>query len=110
VGRKFLDGGDQLRAVESGHGHVGDHEIDAALLETLEGFFAARETGHAVAAGLKHDFAIGERLFVVVNTKDGAFRFHPPPEIRGPPAGQLPEVERKFSLFAKNGRAKESYR
>src|SRR5580658_1703177 len=78
MGRQMLDGCDQLRTVEAGHGHVGDHEIDAALLETFESLFAAGVAGDAVAAGLKHDFAVRKGLFVIVNTKDRALGFHSP--------------------------------
>src|SRR5258708_12846530 len=83
VGRETLDGGDQLRAVEARHGHVGDHQIDAAQLEAFQRFFAARVAGDAIAAGFEHDFAIGEGLFFLVTPKDGAFWFHPPPVSTG---------------------------
>src|SRR5580700_5761420 len=79
VGREILDGGDQLRAIETGHGHVGDYEVDAALLKAFKSVFATGVAGYAVAAGLEHDFAIRKGLFIVVNTKDRALGFHPPP-------------------------------
>src|SRR5579863_920591 len=77
VRRQLLDPGDQLRAIEAGHRHVGDDQINPAPLEALQGFLAAGETGHAIAACFQHDFAMGERLLVVVHTQYGPFRFHP---------------------------------
>ena len=66
--RQFLDLRDELRAVKTGHRHIGDHEVDSALVEAGQGFFAARETGYTVAARFQHDFAVGKRLLVVIHT------------------------------------------
>ncbi|SPF37396.1 hypothetical protein SBA1_180024 [Candidatus Sulfotelmatobacter kueseliae] len=81
VRRHFLDLGDQLRAVESRHGHVGDHQINAALQEAFQRFFSAGEGGYTVASRLQHDFAVGQRLFVIVYTQNCALWFHRPAAI-----------------------------
>src|SRR5258708_15194839 len=74
--REVLDGRDQSRPVQPRHGHVRQDQVNSALLEPLESIFPSREAHYAVSAGFQHDFAMGERLFVVVHTKDSAFLFH----------------------------------
>ena len=80
-GDMSLDLGNQLRAVQAGHRHVGDHQVDSALQEARQRFFAAGEARHAVAAGFQHDFSVGKRLFVVVHTQNRALWFHQPSAI-----------------------------
>src|SRR5258708_35451054 len=84
--REVLDGRDQARPVQPRHGHVRQDQVNSALLDPLESIFPSREAHYAVSAGFQHDFAVGERLFVVVNTGYGALWFHLSFTIRRNPA------------------------
>jgi len=74
--RPVLNSGDQLRAIEAGHGHVGDDQIDPSLLEARERVFPAAEAGHAISPRLQHNLAVRQGLLVVIDTKNRAFWFH----------------------------------
>src|SRR5262249_53427916 len=56
--------------------HVGDDQIDPSLEESLERVFPAVEAGHAISTRLQHNFAMRQRLLVVIDTKDRTFWFH----------------------------------
>src|SRR6266567_1297836 len=99
VRRHILDLRDQLRPVESRHRHVGNYQIDSALQEARQSIFAAGETRDAIAAGFEHDFAVRERLFVIVYTQNRALRFHPSSAVcRPPPQQRWRNQQRLFSI------------
>ena len=69
---------DQPRTIHTGHDQVGEHQVDAAAAEGLERHFATVACEHAVAPRFQHNFADGERLFVIVDTKNRFLGLHWP--------------------------------
>src|SRR5208282_4686019 len=76
LGRQVLDLFDELASIQTRHGQIGEHQVDSALLKTLQRFLAATAGDYVIAAGFQHDFADGERLFVIVDAEDRSFWFH----------------------------------
>ena len=74
--RKMFDFFDQPRTIHTRHEQIGEHQINAATAEGLEGQFAAVAREHAVAPRFEQDFADGKGLFIIVDTENSFFGFH----------------------------------
>ena len=68
VRRKVLHRGDELRPVQSRHGHVGNNQVNTTPFEAFQGLFAAGTTHDAVASRFQHDLTVRKGLLVVVDT------------------------------------------
>jgi len=96
VRRLIFDFADELRAVQSGHGHICDYQIDPALQEARERLFSAWEAGNAVAARFQHDLSMGKRLLVVIHAQDRSLWFHQPSGIS---RASITLPEKNFSRY-----------
>ena len=75
-GGDFLRAADQFVSVDLGHHQVGEQKIDPTLAEDLKRLPSIMTCNNAIPASLEHHFSNGEGLFIVVDAKDGALRFH----------------------------------
>jgi hypothetical protein len=66
----------QLRPVHTWHDEVRQNQVHASFGEAVEGLLSIGKREHAIATSFQQNFTNGERLFIVVNTEDGSFRFH----------------------------------
>jgi hypothetical protein len=74
--RNGFDLGDNSGTIDTWHDEIAQDQINSALAETFDGFFAVCTGDYAVATGFEEDFANGEGLLIIVNAQDRSLWLH----------------------------------